>query len=183
MTILFATGNTHKVAQIAAVLNRPIQQIEIELLEIQAVDVRAVIEEKARTAYRSVGQPVLVEDTSLSFRAWNGLPGALIKWFLTTAGNEGICRMLSAFEDRSAIAEVCLGYFDGSDFRLFAGQVEGVIVTKPRGSDGFGWDAIFQPDGYARTFAEMTPEEAGVVNMRLQAARQFRDHLDSHNVI
>lgn len=182
MTILFATGNAHKVAQIASVLNRPVQQIEIELPEIQAVDVRAIIEEKARTAYRSVGQPVLVEDTSLSFRAWNGLPGAFIKWFLMTTGNEGMCRMLSAFEDRSAIAEVCLGYFDGSDFRLFKGQVEGVIVPEPRGSGGFGWDAIFQPDRYAKTFAEMTPEEAAAVNMRLQAARQFRDYLDQHNL-
>lgn len=182
MDILFATGNPHKVAQVAAVLKRPVVQKEVDLPEVQAVEVREVIEEKAKTAYRIVGQPILVEDTSLSFNAWNGLPGALIKWFLSTVENEGICKMLSAFEDKSATAVTCLGYFDGSEFHLFSGQVQGEIVPKPRGNKGFGWDPIFQPNGIGKTFAEMTPEETETVNMRKLAAQRLKEYLDSQGL-
>jgi non-canonical purine NTP pyrophosphatase (RdgB/HAM1 family) len=182
MDILFATGNPHKVAQVAAVLNRPVIQIEVELPEIQAVDVREVIEEKTKAAYRIVGKPVLVEDTSLSFHAWNGLPGALIKWFLTRVGNDGICNMLSAFADKRAVAETYLGYFDGDKVFLFAAHVEGEIVPHPRGSNGFGWDPIFQPTGFGKTFAELTLEQADSVNMRKLAALKLKDYLDAHQL-
>lgn len=94
MDILLATSNEHKAKTVQSVLGRPVQHIKLDLPEIQAIDVKEVIEQKARVAYHLVGKPVLVEDTSLSLQAWNGLPGALIRWFLETVGNEGICRML-----------------------------------------------------------------------------------------
>ena len=178
MPIAFATGNPHKVARIASILDQPVIQTEIDLPEVQAVDVREVIEAKTRAAYQSLGQPVLVEDTSLSFRAWNGLPGALIKWFLSTVGNDGLCRMLSPFEDRRATAETCLGYFDGRAFVVFSGKVEGTIVAQPRGERGFGWDPIFQPQGSEKTFAEMTSEESAPVDMRRLAALQLKAYLN-----
>jgi non-canonical purine NTP pyrophosphatase (RdgB/HAM1 family) len=180
MTIRFVTGNAHKVAQIAEVLDQPIIQTDVDLPEIQAVDVREVIEQKARAAFQLVGEPVLVEDTSLSFTAWNGLPGALIKWFLITAGNEGMCRMLSAYEDKRAIAETYLGFFDGHEFLVFSGKVAGTIANGPRGSNGFGWDPIFQPDGSDKTFAEMTPEESAPFNMRRLAALELKHYLNQH---
>ena len=178
MTIRFATGNPHKVAQIAEILDQPVIQTDIDLPEIQAVNVQEVIEQKARAAYRMVGEPILVEDTSLCFLAWNGLPGALIKWFLATVGKEGMCQMLSAYEDRHAIAETYLGYFDGHEFRVFSGKVAGTIADQPRGNNGFGWDPLFQPDGSDKTFAEMTPDEATPFNMRKLAALQLKEYLE-----
>jgi non-canonical purine NTP pyrophosphatase (RdgB/HAM1 family) len=147
MPILFARGNPHKVTQVASVLEHPLIQAKIDLPEVQAVDVRDVIEEKTKAAYEIVGQPVLVEDTSRCFKAWNGLPGALIKWFLRTVDNDGLCKMLFAFEDKSAIAETCIGYYDGVEFVVFSAKVEGTIVASPRDNKGFGWDPIFQPMG------------------------------------
>ena len=182
MDILFATSNAHKVSQVAAILERPVRQIDIELPEVQAVDVRRIIEAKARAAYDRVGQPVLVEDTSLGFHAWNGLPGALIKWFLSTVDNDGICKMLYTFDDKRAVAETCLGYFDSSTFHLFSAEVEGEIVDSPRGSYGFGWDPIFQPKGSDKTFAEMTAEETEAVNMRKLAAKKLKAYLDTQNL-
>lgn len=97
MQLPIATSNPNKIREIQAILNQPIEQIEIELAEVQAVAVEEVIEQKAREAFHKLGRPVLVEDTGLAIHAWNGLPGALVRWFLKTVGPAGICRMLDSF--------------------------------------------------------------------------------------
>jgi non-canonical purine NTP pyrophosphatase (RdgB/HAM1 family) len=179
MEILFATNNEHKAKVIRSILNRRVQQIKLDLPEIQAIDVQEVIEQKARAAYRLVGKPVLVEDTSLSLDAWNGLPGALIRWFLETVGNQGICQMLTSYEQLAAKAETCLGFFDGQEFVSFSGVIKGQITRSPQGNNGFGWDSIFMPKGWNKTFAEMTlDEEADFVSMRKAAALKLRAYLD-----
>jgi XTP/dITP diphosphohydrolase len=182
MAIRFVTGNPHKLEQIAAVLDQPLIQTDIDLPEIQAVTVQDVIEQKARAAYQMVGEPVLVEDTSLRFVAWNGLPGALIKWFLTTVGNEGLCQMLATYDDKRAIAEAVLGYFDGHEFLTFSGKVAGTIADPPRGANGFGWDPLFQPNGSDKTFGEMTSEETHPFNMRRLAALELKAYLDKQGL-
>ncbi|MFN8494372.1 MAG: non-canonical purine NTP pyrophosphatase [Caldilineaceae bacterium] len=182
MELLLATGNQHKAQQIQAVLGRSVQPIKLELPEVQAIDVHAVIEQKAKEAYRQLGKPVLVEDTSLAIHAWNGLPGALIRWFLETVGNEGICEMLAAFEHLEATAETCIGYFDGDAFRAFSGAVEGRIARSPHGSGGFGWDPIFIPNGWDKTFAEMTQEEGNTVSMRKVAILKLQAFLDERSL-
>jgi XTP/dITP diphosphohydrolase len=181
MEILLATSNEHKAKAVQSMLGRPVQHINIDLPEIQALDVRQVIEHKAREAYLRVGKPVLVEDTSLAVHAWNGLPGALIRWFLETVGNEGICKMLAGYEQVEATAETCLGYFDGEAFVCFSGLVEGWIARQPRGQNGFGWDPIFIPRGWDKTFAEMMPEEKhALVSMRTEAVLKLKAFLEGH---
>jgi non-canonical purine NTP pyrophosphatase (RdgB/HAM1 family) len=181
MEILLATGNEHKIREFQQLLARPVQPIKLELSEIQAVEVKEVIEAKAREAYRLVGKPVFVEDTGLAFAAWDGLPGALIRWFLDRVGNEGLCQMLQSYEQTAATAETCIGYFDGSDCHVFRGVVTGQIVRTPRGSGGFGWDPIFMPDGWEKTFAEMTVEK-NLVSMRKVAVAQLKAFLDEQGL-
>lgn len=176
MDILLATGNEHKIREFQQLLDRPVQPIKVELAEIQAVEVKAVIEAKVREAYQLVGKPVFVEDTGLAFAAWNGLPGALIRWFLDRVGNEGLCQMLQSYEQTAATAETCIGYFDGNECHIFRGVVTGQIVRTPRGSGGFGWDPIFVPDGWEKTFAEMT-EEKSLISMRKLAVAQLKAFL------
>ena len=179
MDILLATGNEHKASLIQSMLGRPVQRIDLDLPEIQAIDVKDVIEQKARVAYRLVGKPVLVEDTGLVVHAWNGLPGALIRWFLESVGNEGICRMLAGYDRREAAAEVYLGLYDGEAFVSFSGVVQGHIAEHPRGDNGFGWDPIFVPEGRVKTFAEMTVEDEGDFRTMLKdAVLRFKAYLD-----
>lgn len=178
MELFLVTSNRHKYDKIAAALGYPLQQIDLDLLEIQTTKVAEVIEHKVKEAYRRVGKPVLVEDTGLSFAAWHGLPGALIRWFLTSVGNEGICRMLNGFADRRAVAESCIGFYDGAHFAAFTATAPGTISAAPRGNFGFGWDAIFQPDGSTKTFAEFAPGEALPIDMRRSAALQMRAYLE-----
>jgi non-canonical purine NTP pyrophosphatase (RdgB/HAM1 family) len=175
--IYFATGNPGKLRELQDMLPVPVHQIELDLSEVQALAIEAVVEAKAREAYRQTSRPVLVEDTGLHFEAWGGLPGALVKWFLKTVGNEGICRMMQSWDNRSAVARTILGFFDGEIFHSSTGETVGHIVETPRGDSGFGWDPIFQPEGWTKTFAEMTDDEKDTVSMRRQAADKLCEHL------
>ena len=181
MDILFVTSNEYKVKMFESILDRELQHIKLDVPEIQAIDVQEVIEQKARAAFLEVGKPVLVEDTSLAFHAWNGLPGALIRWFLETVGNDGICQMLAVFEGRTATAETCLGYFDGEKFASFSGMLNGRISKTPRGTNGFGWDPIFIPEGWEKTLAEMNAEEQSeLFSMRKDSILELKNFLDEH---
>lgn len=180
MDLLLATSNEHKAKAIQSILGRRVHHINLDLPEIQAIDVQEVIAQKARIAYQTVGKAVLVEDTSLSLQVWNGLPGALIRWFLETVGNEGICQMLVGYDQLDATAETCLGYYDGQDFVSFSGMIQGEIARSPRGNNGFGWDSIFIPVGWTRTVAEMTAaDEAKFVLMRKAAVLKLKAFLDA----
>ncbi len=173
MVTLIST-NTHKVREYERLLGATLASASPPLDEIQSIDPLPVVEHKARLAYAALNRPVLVEDTGLAFVAWNGLPGALIKWFLSSLGPEGLCRMMRAEANRAATATTLLGYCDGASVRTFAGTVQGSIPAQPRGTRGFGWDAIFQPEASVRTFAEMSATEKDRFSMRRKALETFR---------
>lgn len=178
MDLLLATGNTNKAKAIQSILGRPVHIIDLDLPEIQAINVHEVIEQKARSAFELIGKPVLVEDTSLSVHSWNNLPGALIKWFLDSVGNEGICQMLESYDQLEATAETSIGYFDGKQFFSFSGKMEGHISSQPRGKNGFGWDPIFVPNGWGKTLAEMSDSERDeFASMRTKAVLKLKDFL------
>lgn len=179
MRLILATSNRHKAAEIERVLERPLELVAIDLPEFQTIAVHEVIEEKARAAYAEVGQPVLVEDTGLMIHSWQGLPGALVRWFLETVGNEGICAMLATFADRTATAVTCIGYFDGNQCHTFTGDTTGTIAPSPRGTHGFGWDPIFVPRGQEKSFAELTADELGALSMRRKATLALKAYLDA----
>jgi non-canonical purine NTP pyrophosphatase (RdgB/HAM1 family) len=109
----FVTGNHHKRAEANAIVGGNLEMVSIDLVEIQSIDVVEVISHKAKAAYEALGEPALCEDVGLIFDAWNGLPGAQIKRFMQTVGREGILKMLSGFDDRSARAVCCVGRYDG----------------------------------------------------------------------
>jgi len=173
--LTFITSNANKLAEVERILGYSLAQESLLLEEIQAVDLEPVVRHKARQAYVLLGRPVLVEDTGLSFAAWNGLPGALIKWFLQSLGTPGICRLLRNETNRTATAITLFAHCDSSDCRVFVGKISGTVPEAPRGTNGFGWDAIFQPAGSERTFAEMVPEEKDRFSMRRLALEQLRD--------
>jgi non-canonical purine NTP pyrophosphatase (RdgB/HAM1 family) len=175
LLLTFITSSADKLAEIERILGRPLVREALALEEIQAIVLEPVVRHKAQQAYAQLRRPVLVEDTGLAFAAWNGLPGALIKWFLSALGTEGICRLLREETNRAASATTLFAYCDGPDCRVFSGTVAGMIPELPRGTNGFGWDAIFQPLGSERTFAEMVPEEKDRFSMRLLALRQLRN--------
>jgi XTP/dITP diphosphohydrolase len=124
-------------------------------------------------------EPVLVDDTGLSIEAWNGLPGALVTWFLGTVGPHGILSMASGLTDRRATVTTALGYATETGVRVFTGTVSGTLAMEPRGAFGFGYDSIFIPgnDGGHRTYAEMTSEEKNRLSHRRRAVEDMRRSL------
>jgi XTP/dITP diphosphohydrolase len=160
---LFVTSNPNKAREAAEILKVELRSVALDLPELQALDVAEVAASKAATAREILGgpdSPILVEDSGLVVEAWNGLPGALTKWFLRSVGNEGLLRMLSLEEDRSAraVCAVAVAAADGS-VRAFTGVVRGSIASEPRGAQGFGWDPIFVPEGHSETYAELGPRK------------------------
>ena len=177
--ILLASSNPNKARELTEILGINVELIRLELAEPQATNVSEVIEIKARDAFQLTGKAVYVEDTGLHFNAWNGLPGALVAWFVKTVGTSGICRMLEDWEDRSAYAHTMLGCYDGNQFRSYSGTMHGTIAFAPAGANGFGWDAIFIPRGYDLTLAEMEPQQKHIVSARREAAEQLKQSLIS----
>ena len=176
----FVTGNPNKVREVGDILGVPLEQVEVgEMLEIQTHDIEELVNHKCQQAYDSLKCPVLVEDSGLLFNAWNGLPGSLVKWFECTVGCEGMLKMLQPFEDRHATAICCFAIHDGKHIRTARGEVEGSIATKIRGSNGFGWDVFFIPDGYEKTFAEMQTEDKNAISHRKKAIENLKILLKS----
>lgn len=173
----FITGNKSKAEQLSWHLGVNLSHQAVDVHEIQSVDLAEVVEYKARTAFELVDGPVLVEDTSLIFHALGRLPGPLVKWFLQELGNDGLCRVLDGYEDRTATASVLFGYYDGKDLTTFLGEAKGKIALEPRGEMGFGWDPVFIPAGYSKTWAEMSKEEQNDTSMRRVALKALEEFL------
>ena len=132
-----------------------------------------MVEDKAKEAYKWVKKPVIVEDTGLYIYALNKFPGALIKWLLKSIGNKGICKILNSFNNRSAYAKTVICYYDGKHTRFFIGRINGRIAKKPSKGDKFGWDPIFIPEGYNKTFAELGKDIKNKISMRSKAFKKF----------
>lgn len=179
MLPIFISGNQNKIDYLAKTLKLTLEHQKIDLDEIQSADPKVVIAHKVRQAYDIIQKPVLVEDTSLSFNALNSLPGPFVKFFVDAEdGLENMCRMLDGFHDRSAYGSVIYGYFDGKDVRYFEGRLNGMIAAHPRGNGGYGWDRIFEPEGYdGRTRAELSPEEDVASYNQLRDTAGLRDFL------
>ncbi len=175
--LLFVSSNAGKAREVEAMLGEPVDQLALDLPEIQSLDVEAVVREKALTAFARVGRPVLVEDTGLYIDALQGLPGALVRWFLITVGPAGICALIPPGAERGARARSAVAFCDGATVEIFTGETAGTIARRPAGSDGFGWDPIFRPAGASRTFAEMNQAEKHRYSMRRQALDRLRERL------
>ena len=174
----FVTGNSNKVREAREILGIEVEQASAEHLhEIQTHDIRQLVEHKVKEAWEEFQCPVLVEDSGLIFKAWNGLPGVLVKWFEKSVGCAGMLKMLESFADRQAEAVCLTAVFDGENLILGEGRVSGVISREIRGSQGFGWDVIFIPDGETRTYAEMTPEEKNSISHRRKAFESLKNRL------
>ena len=176
----FVTGNANKVREAGDILGVTLEQVEVGgIFEMQTQDIEELVNHKCQQAYDLLNCPVLVEDSGLLFNAWNGLPGALVKWFECAVGCEGMLKMLQSFEDRDATAVCCFAIHDGKNIRIARGEIEGTIATKIRGGNGVGWDVIFIPDGCQRTFAEMLPEDKNVISHRKKALENLKILLQS----
>jgi inosine triphosphate pyrophosphatase len=173
--IYFITGNAGKFKEAKEIFPQ-LERLEIDLTEIQSMNSKEVIEAKLKEAFNYHKGPFIVEDISVSFDCLNGLPGPLIKWFLKTIGNQGMYKTVQEKGDNKATVTCSIGYAkDPKTIKYFQASIKGEIV-KPSGT-GFGWDPIFKPAGYDKTFGEMTAVEKNAISMRKLALTKLEDFI------
>ena len=176
----FVTSNSDKVREASEILGCSLEQVSgLEIEEIQTNDIKKIVMYKARQAYDELNYPVLVEDSSLIFTAWNCLPGTLVKWFEVGVGCHGLLKMLEGFENREAFAVCMVAAFDGQEMLVAKGEKKGEIADSVRGKNGFGWDVIFIPDQQEKTYAEMTSGEKNAISHRRLAFERLNIKLET----
>ncbi len=177
--IVFATTNAGKIAEASQILGIEIVPSGLEIPEIQSLDPQKVALQKALDYYAKLKTALLIEDVSLVFNYLNDLPGPYINDFSKALGNSGLIGLLKNATDRTATAITTLVYCDQTgNPSVFQGIITGKITVKELGSNGFGWDPIFIPEGHDKTFAEMDNTEKNSLSMRAIALRNFKSWLD-----
>lgn len=180
--IFFVTGNTKKELEVNTILSAQefgsfrVSHVDLDLPEYQGSP-EYIARHKCIEAANQVESAVLVEDTSLCFDALNGLPGPYIKWFVDQLGNDGLYQLLNAHENKQAYCQCILAFSagPGAEPIMWTGKCRGTIVS-PRGSGGFGWDAIFIPEGKETPFGEMSLDEKNTISHRARALEQFVEY-------
>jgi XTP/dITP diphosphohydrolase len=194
MDIVLATRNKKKIEE----MKRIIEDLSISVLTLddfigcpEVKEEGATFEEnaikKAQTVASYTGKPSVADDSGLEVYALKGAPGTLSARY---AGedkddrkniNKLLLEMRSIADEQRGARFVCciaLAFPEGS-VKTFSGYVEGKIGREPRGSQGFGYDPVFYPEGYNRTFAEMTANEKDALSHRGKALRKLRRYLSN----
>ena len=140
---------------------------------------------KARDAAKATGLPSVADDSGLAVDALNGMPGVLsARWSGRHGDDRANLELLLAQlgdvpDERRGAAFVCAAALvvPGRDEVVVHGEWTGRLVRGPRGTNGFGYDPIFMPDGETRTSAELAPEEKDARSHRGRALRALLPHL------
>lgn len=178
-TIVVASHNAGKIAEIADLIG-PFgfsARSAAELKFAEPDETGTTFEEnaaiKALASARASGMPALSDDSGLVVDALDGAPGVYTaNWAEREDGSRDFAMAMEKVEkalaERGAttpeqrggrfVSVLCLAWPDGHT-EMFRGEVEGTIVWPPRGSKGFGYDPVFQPEGFDTTFGEMTSEQ------------------------
>ena len=191
MKILFATNNAHKLTEVPAVLGDRYTLVTPrdcgvteEIPETQpTLEGNAL--QKARYLYERTGLDCFADDTGLEVEALGGAPGVHSARYATdghdfAANNRLLLQNLAGKENRRARFRTVVALILGGREYLFEGVVEGQIIDRETGHEGFGYDPLFRPDGYDRTFAQMTTEEKNAVSHRARAVRKLAAFLHEY---
>ena len=188
-TLILATRNSHKTREFAAILGDGFEvhdlTDEAELPQIEetgkSFEENAIL--KAVEASRHFPDLVVADDSGLEVDALMGAPGIYSARYAgedaTDAENivkllAELCKTGAGHSNHSAVSLLSGARRQGTPLQTFEGVVEGIIVTTPRGSGGFGYDPVFQPQGFDQTFAELSPAQKNRISHRARAIRSLR---------
>lgn len=192
--LVLATHNSHKQQEMSALLSHlgiiivglddfpqigEIEETGTTLLENSLI--------KARTVHKITGLPALADDTGLEVDALDGAPGVYSARY---AGNnpsyeDNVNKLLFELkglqlDKRNARFRTVISFVDDNEELFSEGVIEGVITLDSRGRDGFGYDPIFQPESYDRTFAEMEQDEKNLISHRARALEKMKKILEPY---
>ncbi|MHA1882283.1 MAG: RdgB/HAM1 family non-canonical purine NTP pyrophosphatase [Candidatus Thorarchaeota archaeon] len=175
-SVVLVTQNKHKLKELTPLFKEfqvTFETASLEKYEIRADDVADVALEAAKRAHRELDKPVVVDDTGLYIESLAGFPKAYPAFVLETIGTGGILKLMEAALDRTARFVIAAGYADAEQSQTFLGEMHGTIAMAHAGTGGFGYDPIFIPEGYSKTYAELSFEEKIAISHRTKAFRAF----------
>ena len=200
MKIVFATNNKHKLEEIRSILGESIEVLSLKDIgcDVDIPETGTTLEEnalqKAQYIYDNYHLSVFADDTGLEVDALNGAPGVYSARYAGGEGHDSEANMTKLLKElgennnrharfRTVIAliekkDVCpCGCTSIKEIHRFEGIVEGEIIRERRGGEGFGYDPIFQPEGYDKTFAELGMDIKNHISHRARAVTKLAEYL------
>ena len=193
-TIFLASGNMDKLSELRDML----EPLGIELKSTLDLKDPAEVEEdkdslkgnalkKAKYWFQETGLPSLADDTGLEVNALDGMPGVCSARYAgeDASYNDNVQKLLSELkgqDNRSARFRTVMAFVTGDEDLFFEGVCEGEIIEQPAGSGGFGYDPVFMPTGFKKTFAEIDPKEKNAISHRGKALQKFVDYVRSNEL-
>ena len=187
--LYLATQNKHKVEELSALLQNHFNVRDLSSLALteEIPETGTTLTEnslqKARYIAEKFQVSCLADDSGLEVEALGGAPGVYSARYAGEPKNDQanlqlLLQNLQGNPNRSARFVTVLTYFSGGADQSFEGESQGSIVDNPRGTQGFGYDPVFQPEMETRTFAEMTLAEKNLIAHRARALEKFKNFLD-----
>jgi len=150
--------------------------------EVQTPYLEEVVDKGMKQLYSEGLRDFMVDDSGLFVNALKGFPGVHSAYGQKTIGNAGILKLMEGIEDRHAVFKCCIGCWVDDERIVVTGKCPGSILFEERGSEGFGYDPIFSPDG-EHSFAEIPIDEKNVISHRGAAVRMLIDELGRRGLI
>jgi len=189
MKLIFASNNKHKIEELKAFAGTESDSYRIEIVSLKEAGIDIDIpephdsleenaSEKSWTIHRLTGSDCFSEDTGLEIEALNGEPGVKSARYAGEKRSfddniEKVLNKLSSETNRKARFRAVISLIIDGNETQFEGVCNGKIIYSPQGTEGFGYDPIFIPDGSNRSFAEMSIDEKSRFNHRIKAAAKL----------
>lgn len=188
MKLVFASNNKNKIAEIQQLIGDKFEIVSLQDIgctedipeTAETIEGNAIL--KAQYVYDKYGLSCFADDTGLEIEALNGEPGVYSARYAGEQKNADdnmalVLQKLESQTNRSAQFKTVIALNFGSEHFLFEGIVKGTITPIKRGNEGFGYDPIFQPEGFDVTFAEMSMQQKSTISHRGKAVEKLVNFL------
>ena len=188
INLIFATSNQNKVLEIQKILPKKFEIKSLKDLNYfedvpeneNTIEGNAIF--KAKYIYEKFNINVFADDTGLEVEALNGEPGVHSARYAGTTRNsekniKKLLKNLKNIKNRNARFKTVIALIINNKLHTFSGIVEGYILDSPMGNNGFGYDPIFCPNGFDKSFAELTLKEKNLISHRSLAMKKLIDFI------
>jgi len=188
MQLVFASNNKNKIKEIQSLLPNDIQILSLEDIgcfediaeTADTIEGNAIL--KADYVTKNYGYDCFADDSGLEVNALNGAPGVISARYAGAQRNDQdnmdkLLQELDSKSDRGANFKTVIALNLSGKQELFTGKIFGEITFEKKGSNGFGYDPVFQPEGFSDTFAQLSFEEKGQISHRSKAVAQLVAYL------
>jgi len=190
MKLVFATNNQHKLKELQALLGDKIKLLSLEDIGCneEIPEEQPTLEGNARQKsmyiYEKYNYSCFADDTGLEIEALNGEPGVYSARYAgeeknAEANMKKVLAKMAKINNRNARFRTVISLIINGEENQFEGIVDGKILTGKRGNSGFGYDPIFQPDGFDQSFAEMKLKDKNKISHRGRAVEKLVKYLQT----